>query len=311
MTYGENLKAPEEVLKGAGFKVSERCLCRPSCFDYAASKGENVILVKVQLDIDNFSQGDSQELKLVAKSISASSILISEKAREKPLEDDTVYSRYDVLAVNPKTFENVVLHNTHPLVQAGPGGYYVEIDWEAVKKRRQELGLSVGEMAEMVGISRRTIYGYERGMAKASVTVAYKLICALGIPVAKSIDIFEKSREQRKHFLTKARCTITRNKLLQKVFKKLSRHNIVTVKKAPFDFVINVPEDKITIIGGVADYKERELDRRVNEILSISKVVKAHPVFITNGQKIPNKNISCIREEEISKVRKPEDLINL
>jgi putative transcriptional regulator len=309
MTYRETLKAPEDVLKDAGFKVSERCYCRPSCFDYAARKGENVILLKVQSDIDNFSQGDSQELKLIAKCISAASVLISEKTREKPLEDDTVYSRYDVLAVNPKTFENVVLRNINPLIQAGPGGYYVEIDWEAVKRRRQELGLSVGEIAEIVGISRRTIYGYERGMAKASVTVAYNLICALGIPVAKSVNIFEKSREQRKHFLTRAGRTIARNKLLQKVFKKFSRYNIVTVKKAPFDFVVNVPEDEIRIIGGVTSDKEQELDRRVDEILSVSKVVKAYPIIITEGQKLSNKNISCIREKEISKIKSPEDLI--
>ncbi|MEM2971716.1 MAG: helix-turn-helix domain-containing protein [Candidatus Bathyarchaeia archaeon] len=309
MSCSETPKTPEDMLKEAGFKVSERCLCRPSCFDYAARKGENVILVKVQDDIDNFSQSDSQELRIIAKSVSAASVLISEKTREKPLEDDTVYSRYDVLAVNSKTFENFVLRNIHPLVQAGPGGYYVEIDWEAVKRRRQELGLSVGEMAEIVGISRRTIYGYERGMAKASVTVAYKLICALGIPVAKSVNIFEKSQEQRKDPLTRAGRTI-RNKLLQKIFKKFSRYNIVAVKKAPFDFVVNVSEDETKIIGGVTSEKEEKLERRVNEILSVSKVVRAYPIIITKGQKPFNKNISFISEEEISKIKRPEDLIS-
>ncbi|MEM2995267.1 MAG: transcriptional regulator [Candidatus Bathyarchaeia archaeon] len=310
MPYNETLKALADMLREAGFKVSERCLCRPSCFDYAARKGEKVILVKVQDDIDNFSQGDSQELRLIAKSVSASSILISEKTREKPLEDDTVYSRYDVLAVNPKTFENFVLRNVHPLVRAGPGGYYVEIDWEAVKRRRQELGLSVGEMADIVGISRRTIYGYERGTAKASVTVAYNLICVLGIPVAKSVNIFEKSQKQRKDPLIQAGRTI-KNKLTQKIFKKFSSYNIVAVKKAPFDFIVNVSEGKTRIIGGVASEKEQKLERRADEIVSVSKIVKAHPIIITKGQKPSSKNISCISEEEISKIKRPEDLIKL
>jgi putative transcriptional regulator len=313
MTYREkeNLKAPEEVLKEAGFKVSEKCCCRPSCFDYAARKGENVIFIKFQHDIDSFSQIDSQELKVISECVSATSVLVSEKTREKPLEDDTVYSRYNVLAVTPKTFENIVLRNIHPLIQAGPGGYYVEINWEALKRRRQELGLSVGEMAEMVGISRRTLYGYERGMAKASVTAAYNLIYTLGIPVAKSVNIFEKSRNQRKCFLSKAGQAIARNKLLQKIFRKFSRYNITAVKKAPFDFVVNVPEDKMRIIGGVASNDEKELNRRVDEILSVSKIVRAHPILITEGRKPTSKDISCIYKEEISKIKNPEDLIRL
>jgi putative transcriptional regulator len=313
MTYREkeNLRAPEEVLKEAGFRVSDKCCCRPSCFDYAARKGEKVIFIKVQHDIDNFSQIDSQELKVISKSVSAASVLVSEKTREKPLEDDTVYSRYSIFAVTPKTFENIVLRNVHPLIQAGPGGYYVEIDWEAVKRRRQELGLSVGEMAEMVGISRRTLYGYERGLAKASVTAAYNLIYTLGIPVAKSVNIFEKSREQRMCFLSRAGRALARNKLLQRIFRKFSRYNFTAVKKAPFDFVVNVPEEKMRIIGGVANNNEKELNKRVDEIISVSKVVKAHPILITEGQKPKNKEISCIYKEEISKIKNPEDLIKL
>jgi len=312
MTYGETerLKAPEAVLKEAGFAVSERCCCRPSCFDYAARKSETLIFIKVQSDIDIFSSGDSWELKAISKCVSAASLLISEKTREKPLEDDTVYSRYDVLAVTPKTFENIALHNVHPLIQAGPGGYYVEIDGETIKRRRQELGLSVGEVAEMIGISRRTLYGYERGMAKASVTAAYNLVFTLGIPVAKPANVFEKSESQRKCFLATAKIAITKSKFMQKIFRRLARCNITTVKRAPFDFVINVPEEKVKIIGGVAGDRERELDRRVEEILSVSKVVRAHPILITEGQKPPNKDISCIQSKELSKIRKPEDLIS-
>ena len=313
MTYREkeNLKTPEEVLKEAGFRVSEKCCCRPSCFDYAARKGEKLIFIKFQHDIDNFSQTDSQELKVISKFVSAASVLVSEKTREKPLEDDTVYSRYSIFAVTPKTFENIVLRNVHPLIQAGPGGYYVEIDWEAVKKRRQELGLSVGEMAEMVGISRRTLYGYERGLAKASVTAAYNLIYTLGIPVAKSVNIFEKSKEQRKCFLSRAGHALAKNKLLQKIFRKFSRYNFTAVKKAPFDFVVNVPEEKMRIIGGVTNNNEKELNKRVDEIISVSKIVKAHPILITEGQKPTNKDISCIYKEEIQKIKNPEDLIRL
>lgn len=311
MTETGIVEATESILKKEGFVLSQRCCSRPSCFDFAARKNKTLVLIKVQGDIGNVSVRDCWELKLISECVSAASVLISEKTREKPLEDDTVYSRYNVLAVTPKTFENIVLHKAYPLIQAGPGGYYVEIDEEAIKKKRQELGLSIGEMAEMMGISRRTLYGYERGMAKASVSAAYSLIWVLGIPVAKPINVFETTRKQQESLLVAAKRVIAKNRLLQKIFRKLAQCNVtaVHVRKAPFDFVVKCPEEGMKIIGGVADDKERELDKRVDEILSISKVVRAHPVFITDGEKPPNEGIPFIRSEELLRIKSPEDLV--
>jgi putative transcriptional regulator len=312
MAYGEEegLEIAESALKKAGFIVSVLCSSRPSCFDLAARKGKALMLIRVQYDVGGFSATDSQELGAISDSFSATPVLIGKETRERPLEDDTVYARHDVLAVTPRTFENVVLHDTPPLIRANPGGYYVEIDGEALKQKRQELGLSAGEMAGMVGTSRRTIYGYERGMAKASVTAAYNLAWALGIPVAKPINILERSRVQRKCcILTTAKRVFARNRLLNRLFRKYTRYHITTVKRAPFDFVISIPEEKMRIIGGITDSKELELGRRVDEILSVSKVVEARPMLITEGTEHKEKNILCISSEEVSKIRNPEELI--
>jgi putative transcriptional regulator len=312
MTCGEmeSLKATEATLKEAGFAVSQRCRSRPSCFDFAARKNENVIFIKVELDVDAFSSSDSLELKAISKCVSAASLLIAEKTREKPLEDDTVYSRHNVSAITPKTFQNIIIQKINPLIQAGPGGYYVEIDCETIKRRRQEMGVSVGELAEKIGISRRTLYGYERGMAKASVAAAYNLMWALGAPVAKPVNVFEKSKSQRKCLFAKAKYAIARHKLLMRILRKLTHCHITTAKRAPFDFVINVPEEKMRIIGGVADNREKELDKRVNEILSVSKIVEAHPILVTEKQEVLNTDIPCISSKKFSKIKDPEDLIS-
>ena len=307
----ERLETVQSILKQAGFTVSQPCYSRPSCFDFAARKGRDLMFMRCQRDIGSLSSSDSRELRAISESFSAAPLLIGRETREKPLEDDTIYTRYEVLAVTPKTLENVVLHNAAPLIQASPGGYYVEIDGEALKRKRQELGLSVGEMAEMIGISRRTVYGYERGMAKASVTAAYNLIWVLGIPVARPVNLLEKSATQRKRcILTSARRAFARNKLLSKLFNKFARYHITTVRKAPFDFIISVPEEKMRIVGGVADEREPALNRRVEEILSVSGVVQAHPILITEGRSPSEQNILRISSEEISRIENPEELIS-
>jgi putative transcriptional regulator len=310
MVYGEKEmpKSPEAVLKEAGFSVSERCYARPSCFDFVARKNATLILVKEQLDIDGFSQSEAKELNSISECMSAACLLIGEKSREKPLKDDTVYSRYDILSVTPKTFENTVVHKTFPLIHARPGGYFVEIDNETIRKRRQEMGFSIGEMAEMVGISRRTLYGYEHSMAKASVVAAYNMVYTLGMPVAKPLNVLEKARIKHKCFLTEKLSTV-KNKLLQRMLKKFALYRLMAVRKAPFDFILNIHEEDVKIIGGVATEKEKELDKRVGEILSVSRVVKAHSVLITDNNHLPKKDIACISKDELSKIRNPEDLI--
>lgn len=301
-------KSPEAVLKEAGFSVSERCCARPSCFDFVARKNATLILVKVQLDIEGFSQSEAAELTSISECVSAACFLTGEKSREKPLEDDTVYSRYDILAVTPKTFENIVVHKIFPLIHARPGGYFVEIDNETIRKRRQDLGLSTGEMAEMVGISRRTLYGYEHRMAKASVAAAYNMVYTLGVPVAKPVNVLEKARIKHKCFLTEKLST-AKSRLLQRMLRKFAPYRVIAVKKAPFDFILNVHEEDAKIIGGVATDKEQQLDKRVDEILSVSRVVRAHSVLITDNNHLPQKDIACIRKDELSKIRNPEDLI--
>ena len=173
--------------------------------------------------------------------------------------------------------------------------YILEIDGNLIRENRQKLGLSVGKVAEMMGISRRTLYGYERGMAKASVSTAYKLEWVLGVPLAQFVDVFQSASEGGGFFAAAKRMIINR-RFLQTVFSKFTQFNfgVVHTKRAPFDFIAQCSQKKSKIICGVADKKERNVDQRTEEILSVSKIINAHPVFITEGEKTPNSNIIVI-----------------
>ena len=310
MKRAEILDITESILEKAGFQLSQRCTSRPSCFDLAAHKKKQLAFIKVYANIGNVSAKDASELQTISECFSATPFIIGEKTRRKPLEDDTVYSRYDIYAVTTKTLEDMVLREVCPLVEAGPGGYYIELDGDLVRKRRQELELSVGKLAEMLGISRRTLYGYERGMAKASVSTAYKLEWILGVPVAKFIDMFQFTPKGTDFFATAQR-VIVKHHLLQTVFRKFTQFDfrVAHTGRAPFDFIAQCSEKKLKIIGGVADKKERNVNQRTEEIISVGKIINAQPVFITDGEKIPNNNISLIHREDLANMHNPEEFI--
>jgi putative transcriptional regulator len=299
----------ESLFEKAGFHLSQRCCARPSCFDFAARRERQLAFVKVHPNIGNIYAKDANGLATLGNFFSGASILICKNTRKRPLEDDTVYSRYNVGALTLKTLEDALLSKMGPLIEAGPGGYYVRLDGEKIRRKRLEKGLSIGKMAEIMGVSRRTLYGYEKGMAKASVSTAYKLEWVLGVPVIKPIDIFQYPAASE-GFLATARRIISESRFLQFVIRKLLQFNfaVFQIKRAPFDFIAKAPEMPTSLIGAVSHEKEKNFEIRTEEIVSISKIVEAQPILVSDSQRI-SPNIPLINREDFENMECCEDLM--
>jgi putative transcriptional regulator len=299
----------ESLFEKAGFHLSQRCCARPSCFDFAARRERQLAFVKVHPNIGNIYEKDANGLATLGNFFSGASILICENTRKRPLEDDTVYSRYKVGALTLKTLEDTLLSKMGPLIEAGPGGYYVRLDGEKIRRKRLEKGLSIGKMAEITGVSRRTLYGYEKEMAKASVSTAYKLEWVLGVPVIKPIDIFQYP-ETSEGLLATARRIISESRFLQFVIRKLLQFNfaVFQTKRAPFDFIAKAPEIPTSLVGAVSHEKEKNFEIRTEEIISISKIVEAQPILVSDGQRI-SPNIPLINREDFEQMKCCEDLM--
>lgn len=293
----------ESLLETADLSFSRRCCTRRSCFDYVARREKQVTFLKAHPKIGSVSKKDAIELATLAEAFSGGSLFICEESRNKPLEEDTVYSRYSVATVTLSTLENTLLKGMEPLIEAGPGGYYVTLDGEAIREKRLEKGLSMGKMAEITGVSRRTLYGYEKGMAKASVSTAYKLEWILGIPVVKPVNI------SGKHFLATAKRIISESRVLHFFVKKLLEFNFAVfhVKRAPFDLVAKNEETGTTLLGSVVNKQERNLNLRAEEIVSVSKILEAQPILISKKREVCTDNIPLLCKEDFKRIKSPED----
>jgi predicted transcriptional regulator len=138
---------------------------------------------------------------------------------------------------------------------------------------------------------------------------AYKLAETLGVPVAKPINVLERRRKHRQCLLMKAHHAFIRKVLLQKVLRKFACCDISPVYRAPFDFIVNIPKSKRVIVGSVAARDEKDLDRRIEEIISVCTVIPAHPVLITEKPRFSSKSVSCICMDELSAMHTSEDLV--
>ena len=310
----EALETAEATLRNAGFNVSRRCTSRTSCFDFAARKDGNPVFIKVVPDIRDICRDDAIELNTISKALGCSSLFISDHNQKNSLKDDTVYSRYNIHVVTSKTLEDVV-RGALPLIKATPGGYVVRMDGEKIRKHRHNLGLSIGKLAGMTSISRRALYGYERELTRASVSVTYRLEEVLGVPLAQCINIFEASHKRvEEHQTSNNKPARDGNNILHIVLIWLSQLNlkVASINRAPFDFTAHLSNKKLRIMGGVFCKNETCAPDRIAEIVSLSETVEAKPLLICE-KKAPSapKNVIFLDYNELSQIGDTKDLVTL
>lgn len=310
MQNTEILGNVESLFRNANFHLSQKLSTQPCCLDFAARRKNKLVFIKVRPNIGYIYEKDAYGLATLSKTFNATSLFICEKTRNKSLEDDTLYTRYGVGAITIRTLEDALFHGYGPLIEAGPGGYYVELKGEAIKKVRLKKDLSIGKAAELLGVSRRTLYGYERGMAKASVLTAYKLAKMLGVPVAKPIDLFQLLTKTE-GFIATAKRIISESRFLRSIINKLHQLNFTAfqLKRAPFDFIAKNHKNQALLIGAIAYEKEENFTVRTEDIVSLSKVIGAQPIFVTDSDDLYIDSVPLIRQKDFEQIKCCDDLM--
>lgn len=69
------------------------------------------------------------------------------------------------------------------------GGMFVRIRSDILRRKREEMKYSMGDLAKMLGVSRKTIYDYENGESDVSIEIAEKLVDIFGSDIIG--DIFQ------------------------------------------------------------------------------------------------------------------------
>ena len=333
-----------EVLRHAGFMVSARCDIRPRSFDIAARYENTLLLCKILLNLDGLTEETASEMHVLSEILGGTPLVIGEKTRDQPLEDNVIYMRYKITAVNIQTFYDYFIEGIPPMVSASPGGLYVPIDGNALKAARLENNLSLGSLAGIVGVSRRTISKYEEEGMHASVDMVLMLEDLLQIELAQPIDILnppvlasKPGSKPNPDTVSKVggniggvnnsaaagsalggsaplgenktgQDAISENEML--TYVSTLGFDVKETAHAPFRAV---SKDKNSVIlTGVSKYNASTL-KRAHLMSSISDVLQTESVFLINGNsKVKSiESTAFIEKKELVKMSGPEDLIDI
>jgi len=172
----------------AGYALSD-ATTGSSAFDFIAKKNNRLlskkIVTKVIVDLDLFKKQTSIELQLISNLISGFPLLVSHAAAGKSMDDATLYRRHDVSAISLRTLHEYLEYEKGMKVPsiskfAHRGGIYVNISKERLKERRKKLKLSLSILSQQVGLSRLSLYRYEKGETSPKLRNYRMLIDALG-----------------------------------------------------------------------------------------------------------------------------------
>ena len=297
-----------KILDKAGYTVTDLVETKPRCFDIVARKGDRILLLKVLYNIDSFKPEMAKEMIIIAKMLNASPIVIGERYKSDYLERGVVYTRYNIPVINTATFYDLIVENIAPLVYSAPGGYYVKLDSEKIRKAREKKGISIGDLAKLLSVSRRTVKLYEDGV-DTNIENAIKLEEILGENVIKEIDVLNFVRDldvdlddtEQEMDLKESESEILAH--LQHIGV-----DVVTIKHAPFD-AISKAED-VPVLTGIRQV--REIPKRVELIGKINRIISTMAAYIVERKvNVRDDNVVILMKEELSCVSNARDFCSL
>lgn len=263
-----------------GFTVKS---LKRTCFDVLARK-DKILLIKILEDANSVSEEFTREMERVSAYISASPIIVAEKAGTK-LQDNVVYSRFGISTLNIATFKNCI-ENKMPFIKRDHAGLTASIIGAKLKQKIEENNISYGTLSKKLGVSKRMIQKYESG-ANITINKAFKLYDIFGHVVFDKIEVFSVQQE-REH---------DTNSDVTKKYTELGFEAAQT-KKVPFDVIAKKEKEIIlTEIG----------DKTNPAIKSLSKLIDADNLVIFKKKK--PKDTPSMTKEEFFEFEKANELI--
>lgn len=140
--------------------------------DIVAVNKNSKMIVKIQGNKKSLKV--KSDLKNIARIGLGIPVVINDSAEEEIISD-----KGNILSMNVDTFEKI-LDGEKIFLFKTRGGLFVKINSKELKKKREELGLSLGEVAQTLGVSRISIYDYEKEDSFVSLDIAEKLVELFG-----------------------------------------------------------------------------------------------------------------------------------
>jgi len=237
------------------------------CFDIAARK-EFLMLIKALTNVDGFVQEQAQSLRAISYFVSGYPLIVSEKTNRGILRDEIIYSRFQVPVVTPQMFECIVEEEIIPEVKAIKGKHTVTINTIYLRKKREELNLSLEKLSKQIGISKKALYEIENQRVNPTLETVKRLEDLLRI----DLKIPYKMEKAERTYIE------PKNEFQKKVSLEFSRLGIDNSAVTSTNFEI-IGKEKTSLVTGLSNNTVK-IKKVVSHVKGLSSIFFSQGMFI-------------------------------
>ncbi len=336
-TRDRSVTSARAVLEKAGFYVTDTHSVRPTSFDLMARRDSTLVIVKILKNIDALDAQEANRLRELSRLFGAEVLVVGQASGATDLENGVVYYRYGVPILTEASLEEYLLEGVPPFLFSSPGGIFVRVDGDRLRALREAHNLSLGALASVAGVSRRTIQLYEGG-GGAEVDVVERLERFLQEPIAEAIDLLsaltgvsprrDSSEEPAAQAGTRdkdekpsgpsappRRLARTGDPLRDGVFRQLDAMGweVHVTIRSPFDaFTRGTPggaqEFVLTGVGTL-----RSAQHRAEVLSGLARVAEGHAVFVVGdaARRKDVEGVPVVTTQELRRTRARDEFFEL
>ena len=269
------------------------------CFDIAARK-DFIILIKALTNVDGLVPGQAQSLRTISYFVSGYPLVVSERTNRDPLCDEVIYSRFQVPVVTPQTFECIIEEEIIPEVKAIKGKHTVTINTTYLRKKREELNLSLEKLSKEIGISKKALYEIENQRVNPTIETVKKLEELLEV----DLKVPYKMKNVEKAYIE------PKDEFQKKVSLEFSRIKIDNSAVTSTSFEI-IGKEKNSLITGLSANTVK-IKKVASQVKGLSSIFSSQGMFVakkSHEQAIDG--VPIVLESELPELESSKELTKL
>ncbi|HEW63899.1 helix-turn-helix domain-containing protein [Fervidicoccus fontis] len=262
------------------------------------------IHLKITLDTGFLSKEEIRDLIGITKSASSRPIIVSEYDKKIDIQDEVIYLKENVPTVNVTTLPKLLSCSKDLYIFLKKGEFVVRISGEKMRERREKLGLSLGELANRLGVTRKSIYEYEKNTFDVRIDYADKLFDALGEEIVSPYNIFS---DEVVEMVKMKKEEIPDNLFEEKIFNILNEKNMFFYHaRKTFVDIIAKKGEEIFFIAIDHEHMPLTLEEKAEQLSKIKKLKDVEKMIVAKKEKA--KELKKEYSDEIRII--PDDKIN-
>ncbi|MBN1539475.1 MAG: helix-turn-helix domain-containing protein [Candidatus Thermoplasmatota archaeon] len=295
------------ILDRSGFATSEFKGPGEVSINLVSRRGDLLLLIKVIMAREEISRNISRNMVNLTRVLKGSPMIVVPSTPSLPYQDGVLYVRYGIPLLTFNTLFDHLIEEVPPLIYHGSGGFFVTLDGSLLRNRREMMKISLGALADAVGISRKAVQMYEAGMG-ADMEVALMMEKYLQTQLILPMDPFFYDDE-----LQSIRDGIdTFHGMKKEVMEHLDSigMEVIPTQRCPFDALVRDRDELLLASVGVGP---RGIKSRARDLNCISRITGGDSLVVVSDS-VEARRIDgtpIIKVSELKSTEDPTALIKL